>query len=121
MANGYNNIGSGSDTFGDKLVGKQFTDGTAQFTLGNFGITSGVRAKDSREFSFGNFSEPITLSTLNFTSTEEARKAATNSLEVFINYDRSKVSNFVLYGSLRDRLRVAVNNVIKNFPAALRN
>ena len=26
---------------------------------------------------------------------------------------------FVLYGSLRDRLRVAVNNVIKNFPAAL--
>ena len=68
MANG-NNIGKGSDTFGDNL--------------------------------------------------EEARKASSNSLEVFINYDRSKVSNFVLYGSLRDRLRVAVQNVIKNFPAAL--
>ena len=118
MANG-NNIGKGSDTFGDNLVGRQFTDGSSQFTLGNFGINSGVRAKDSREFSLGNFSEPITLSTLNFTSTEEARKVSSNSLEVFINYDRSKVSNFVLYGSLRDRLRVAVQNVIKNFPAAL--
>ena len=119
MANGNNNIGSGADTFGDKLVGTQFTDGTSQFTLGNFGITSGARAKDSRDFSLGNFSEPITLSTLNFTSTEEARLVGSNSLEVFINYDRSKVSNFVLYGSLRDRLRVAVENVIKNFPAAL--
>lgn len=118
MANG-NNIGKGSDTFGDNLVGRQFTDGSSQFTLGNFGINSGARAKDSREFSLGNFSEPITLSTLNFKSTEEARKASSNSLEVFINYDRSKVSNFVLYGSLRDRLRVAVQNVIKNFPAAL--
>jgi len=110
---------NGADFFGDKLVGNQFVDGTSQFTLGNFEIKSNVSQKDSRDFSLGNFSEPITLETLNIQSSEEARILSSNRLEVFINYDRSKISNFTLYGSLRERFKVSVQNVIKNFPAAL--
>jgi hypothetical protein len=124
MAGIYNNNnspipGNGADVFGDKLVGNQFVDGVSQFTLGNFEIKSNVNQKDSRDFSLGNFSEPISLETLNITSSEEAKILASNRLEVFINYSRSKITNFTLYGSLRERLKVAVNNVIKTFPAAI--
>lgn len=123
MATIYNNNslipGNGADVFGDKLVGNQFVDGVSQFTLGNFEIKSNNNQKDSRDFSLGNFSEPISLETLNITSPEESRIIASNRLEVFINYNRSNVTNFTLYGSLRERLRVAVTNIVKNFPAAV--
>jgi len=123
MAGIYNNNrpipSNGADFFGDKLVGNQFVDGVSQFTLGNFEIKSNVNQKDSRNFSLGNFSEPISLETLNITSSEEAKILASNKLEVFINYNRSKITNFTLYGSLRERLKVAVSNIIKQFPAAL--
>ena len=111
--------GNGADFFGDKLVGNQFVDGVSQFTLGNFEIKSNVCQKDSRSFSLGNFSEPITLETLNIENIAQSKILASNSLEVFINFDRSKITNFTLYGSLRERLKVAVQNVIKKFPAAL--
>ena len=125
MANGiYNSStpaipGNGADRFGDKLVGNQFVDGTAQFTLGNFSIFSNVTSKDSRDFSLGNFSAPITLDTLQVEDIQQAKLYASNSLEVFINFDRSKVTNYTLYGSLRERIKVAVQNVIKKFPAAM--
>ena len=64
MANGNNITGSGLDGFSDKLVGNQFTDGTSQFTLGNFGISKSVTDKENEDFSLGNFSRPITLDTL---------------------------------------------------------
>ena len=94
MAGIYNNNnspipGNGADFFGDKLVGNQFVDGSSQFTLGNFEIKSNVNQKDSRNFSLGNFSEPISLDTLNIQSSEEAKILASNRLEVFINYSRS--------------------------------
>jgi len=124
MAGIYNNSnspipGNGADFFGDKLVGNQFVDGVSQFTLGNFEIKSNISQKDSRDFSLGNFSEPISLETLNIKTSEEAKILASNRLEVFINYNRNKITNFTLYGSLRERLRVAVTNIIKTFPAAV--
>tara|TARA_R110002020_G_scaffold124120_3_gene280997 strand:+ start:1879 stop:10857 length:8979 start_codon:yes stop_codon:yes gene_type:complete len=123
MANGNNTYSSqassGLDSFSDGLVGNQFTDGTTQFSLGNFGISMSVTDKDSREFSLGNFSEPITLDTLNFSSAEEAKILVNNSLTTFINFDRSNITNFTLYGSLAERLRVATQNIIKKFPAAI--
>ena len=111
--------GNGADVFGDKLVGNQFVDGTSQFTLGNFSVASNFTQKDSRNFSLGNFSEPINLETLQITDISESKLLASNKLEVFIKFDRSKVTNYTLYGSLRERLKVAVQQVIKKFPASL--
>ena len=37
--------GNGAGTFSDKLVGYQITDGTAQFTMGNFSITNSTSSK----------------------------------------------------------------------------
>ena len=112
--------GNGADVFGDKLVGNQFVDGTSQFTLGNFSITSNFTQKNSRDFSLGNFSEPINLETLQITDISESKLLASNKLEVFIKFDRSKVSNYTLYGSLRERLKVAVQQVIRKFPASMK-
>jgi len=111
--------GNGADVFGDKLVGNQFVDGTSQFTLGNFSIASNFTQKDSRDFSLGNFSEPINLETLQITDISESKLLASNKLEVFIKFDRSNVTNYTLYGSLRERLKVAVQQVIKKFPASM--
>ena len=112
--------GNGADVFGDKLVGNQFVDGTSQFTLGNFSIASNFSAKNSRDFSLGNFSEPINLETLKITDISESKLFASNQLEVFIKFDRSKVSNYTLYGSLRERLKVAVQQVMKKFPVSMK-
>ena len=94
MANGNNTYSSqassGLDSFSDGLVGNQFTDGTTQFSLGNFGISMSVTDKDSREFSLGNFSEPITLDSLNFSNAQEAKTLVNNSLTTFINFDRRR-------------------------------
>ncbi len=124
MAGLYNNNinpipGNGADVFGDKLVGNQFVDGVSQFTLGNFSVSSNFTQKDSRNFSLGNFSEPINLETLQITDINESRILASNKLEVFIRFDRSKVTNYTLYGSLRERLKVAVQQVINKFPASM--
>ena len=111
--------GNGAGTFSDKLVGYQITDGTAQFTMGNFSITNSTSSKQNREFEIGVFTGAITLENLNVESLEEATFYINNSLKVFFNYNKTKVTNFTLYGSLRERLRVAVQQILYNFPAAL--
>jgi len=122
MAKGENNElrpGNGAGTFSDYLVGNQYVTGTPQFTLGNFSVTDSVPTKDDRDFNLGSFSEPITLSTLNIESVEESLKLVSNRLEVFVNYDRSKITNFTQFGSLKEKFRVSVLTILRNFPAVI--
>jgi len=120
MANG-NNIyaSSGLDSFSDGLVGNQFTDGSSQFTLGNFGISVSVTDKQNTEFSLGNFSKPITLDTINLQNPDQTKVLANNQLKAFVNYDPQKITDFTLYGSLAERMKVATQSIVKNFPAGL--
>ena len=111
--------GNGAGTFSDKLVGYQITDGTAQFTMGNFSVTNSTSSKQNREFEIGVFGGAITLENLDIKSLEEATFLTNNALKVFFNYNKTKITNFTLYGSLRERLRVAVQQILYNFPAAL--
>ena len=110
---------SGAGTFSDDLVGLQFTQGSPQMTLGNFSISNSSQSKQNRNFSLGGFSGPITLEQLSAGDTNLIQSNLNNSLLVEFNYDNSDVSNFVLYGSLKDRLRVAAQQIINFFPAAL--
>ena len=121
-----NNItGSGLDGFSDKLVGNQFTDGTSQFTLGNFGISKSITDKEDQDFSLGNFSAPITLDTLSSGKDEADNRDAVaiikrnSSNKAVINFDVSDVTTFTQYGSLNERFKVAVKNILKTFPAAI--
>ena len=111
--------GNGAGTFSDKLVGYQITDGTAQFTMGNFTVTNSTSSKQNREFEIGVFGGAITLENLNVKTLEEAAYYTNNSLKIFFNYNKTKITNFTLYGSLRERFRVAVQQILYNFPAAL--
>ena len=125
MANGNNITGSGLDGFSDKLVGNQFTDGTSQFTLGNFGISKSVTDKENEDFSLGNFSRPITLDTLSGGEDDADNRDALSILKrnysnkAVINFDAGDVTTFTQYGSLTERFKVAIQNIIKTFPAAI--
>lgn len=111
--------GNGSGTFSDDLVGLQFTQGSPQMTLGNFSITDSSNEKNDRNFSFGGFSGPITLENLSNGDTQLVQVNLNNSLLITFNYDDSDVSKFVLYGSLKERLRVSAQQIVNFFPAAL--
>lgn len=41
------------------------------------------------------------------------------NLNIIINFDNTNIDYYSLYGSLAERLRSSVNNIINNFPAAL--
>jgi hypothetical protein len=109
---------NGTGTFSDNLVGNQFTNGSSQMSNGNFSTTNSSKSQ-SVSFTLGGFSEPVTLDSMDIGSIDVAKAQSSNNLDVFINYDTSDLSNMVLYGSLKKRLSVAVDNVINSFPAAL--
>ena len=46
---------SGVETFSDKLVGTQITDGTSQLTNTNFDINRVIPEKDSKDFKLQPF------------------------------------------------------------------
>jgi len=109
---------SGSGTFSDNLVGLQITDGGG-LTQGNFKFTTTVVEKTNRNFSLGVFSEPISLETLGFQDTAQAKSIFDNNFKLFPNFDETDVSNFVGYGSLSKRFEAAINNIINYFPASI--
>ena len=109
---------NGAGTFSDNLVGNQWVDGSSQMSNGNFSSTNSSKSQ-SVSFALGGFSEPVTLDSMDIESIDIAKAQSSNSLEVFVNYDTSDLSNMVLYGSLKKRLSVAVENVINGFPAAV--
>jgi len=111
--------GHGGDTFSDNLVGLQVTAGSPQMTLGNFSMTESAQAKQDRQFTFGGFSGPITLEQLSAGDTKLLQSGLNNSLLVEFNYDNSDITKLVQYGSLKDRLRVAAQQIINFFPAAI--
>ena len=108
---------NGEGTFSDNLVGNQWVDGTSQMSNGNFTITENYQSPQQTNFNLGGFSSPITLDSMGVDNINNFKLS--NSLEIFVNYDNSDLSNMVLYGSLKKRLSVAVENVINSFPAAL--
>ena len=111
--------GHGGDTFSDNLVGLQLTQGSEQMTMGNFSTESPSMLISAPPFIINNFSSPITLDSLNLGDLESAKQTLSNSIDVFLNTDTSDVTNLVLYGSLKKRFNVAIENIINKFPAAL--
>ena len=108
----------GGDTFSDYLVGNQFM-GSQQMTLGNFYSMPPYDKPNPPEYNVGTFSSPITLESLSIGNLALAQQLSSNNLDVFVNNNISDISSFVLYGSLKKRLSVAVQNIINFFPGAL--
>lgn len=106
--------------FSDDLVGRQLTSngGTPRFTLGNFNVTTNLRPKQDKVFKTNKFSKFFNLNDIKVAEdeNEEILKKIKNP---DINFDLSNLENFALFGSLEERIRVALENIITNWPASI--
>jgi len=98
---------SGEGTFADNLVGVQLVQGGG-LTNGVFEFTQSVTEKVNRTFDIGNFSDPISLSTLGIESDFFDREVLAKNYRVYPNFDLSKVTSFSTFGSLSKRISVSV-------------
>ena len=112
---------SGADTFSDSLVGNQITNGSNQMTGTNFAIDKVIPEKDSKKFITQPFSDFVTLDTIAEeippVSTTNGTTTSTNN-DIKFNNDKNNVDRS-LYGSLKQRLGVAVADIITKYPAAV--
>lgn len=106
--------------FTPDLVGFQLASngGTPLFTMGNFAITTNMEPKTDKKFITNKFSNFVTLTDLDLTI-EEAVTLLTNNAGVLLNLDKTNLSNYALFGSLSELIRVSLENIITNWPASL--
>jgi hypothetical protein len=106
--------------FSPDLVGLQLASegSTPLFTMGNFSVTTNTDPKKTKIFTTKNFSNFVTLTDLDLTL-ESAQELLTNNAGVILNLDKRNLSNFSLFGSLTEFVRVSLEDIITNWPAAL--
>jgi hypothetical protein len=106
--------------FSPDLVGNQYTsdEGTAIFTSGNFNISTNLDGKVNKEFVTNNYSDFMNLCTLNIDGDLESilTKYSKNAK---LNLDYTDVLTYAFFGSLREYIRVSLENIIIKWPASL--
>lgn len=106
--------------FSPDLVGLQLASngGTPLFTMGNFNITTNIDPKIDKFYNTAKFSEFFTLSDLDL-NLNETLTLLTDNAGVYLNLDRTKLDYYALFGSLTEYVRVALEEIILNWPASL--
>lgn len=109
--------------FNPSLVGNQSTENisdgsTPLFTQGNFNITTNLELKASKIFSTNEFSNFVTLSSLNLTHDETIKLLDDNS-KIILNLDKKNLKNYAYFGSLSEYIRVSLEDIIIKWPASL--
>jgi hypothetical protein len=106
--------------FSPDLVGLQLTSegSTPLFTMGNFSVTTNLEPKKSKIFTTTKFSNFTTLTDLD-TTLQQTLNLLINNAGVILNLDKTDLVNYALFGSLKENIRVALENIITNWPAAL--
>ena len=135
----------GSDTFGDKLVGLQFANakdeiaGDPFFTMGNFGINKSVpfsqnqarqvqlniAAESTQNDATKSFTvESIAQRNLAYfegkSYVEALKKKVDSNITATVLFDRRKLDNYVLFSSLKDRLKNVLVEIYNQYPAAIK-
>ena len=88
------------------------------FTLGSFAVTTNIEPKNTRSFITNKFSNFVSLSDLDLTL-EASADLLTNNAGVILNLDKTDLTTYALFGSLVENLRVALEDIITTWPAAL--
>lgn len=106
--------------FSPDLVGLQLASngGTPLFTMGTFAVTTNLEPKLSKVFATRTFSNFVTLTDLDLTL-QEAESLLRNNAGVILNLDKTNLTNYALFGPLTEAIRVSLENIITNWPAAL--
>lgn len=106
--------------FSPDLVGQQFAsnEGTPIFTSGNFNITTNLDGKVDKNFVTNEFTNLISLETLNL---DDELEIILNkySKKAKLNLDNTELTTYAFFGSLREYLRVSLEDIIIKWPASL--
>lgn len=102
--------------FSDDLVGQQSATGNSSLTFNNFITTTNLNARIANNFPTSDLSDFITLDTL--TSNDGNLNIPTiNSIS--LNADYTKLDGYAYFGSLKEYIRVSLEDIIMRWPASL--
>ncbi len=106
--------------FNPDLVGLQVASngGTPLFTFGNFNITTNLDPKLNKNFITGKYSDFFSLDDLDLTESS-TQTLLNNNTQTVLRLDETKLKNFALFGSMTEYVRVCLEGIITNWPAAL--
>jgi len=132
----------GSDTFGSKLVGFQFANakdeisGDPFFTMGNFSIQRSVQLTpvtqlqiQTNESTQNNAVKSFTVESIAQRNLpyfegkeyiEALKQKVTENLTVKVLFDKRKLDNYVLFSSLKERIKNVIIEIYNNYPGAIR-
>jgi hypothetical protein len=126
----------GDETFGGKLVGLQWAstntavEGDPLLTFGNFSISTSKTIKSGSDVVNNDAPKTYTAETIT-DQINDSRPAGSSilledvinrideNLRIQVNFDRRKLENYVMFSSLKERIRQAIQEIILQFPAAL--
>ena len=135
----------GSDTFGDKLVGLQFANskdeisGDPFFTLGNFGInksvpytqnqarqaqlnvsTTSIQNDAVKSFTVESIAQRNLTYFTGKSYVDELKARVDQNITATVLFDKRKLDNYVLFSSLKTRLKNVLLEIYNQFPAAIK-
>lgn len=104
------------------LIGQNFQNIASEtiFNFGNFRLTTNFTGKQTIDYTneISSFATPITLETLNVD--ENLSNIILNfTTNTKLNLDNSDLKSYVRFGSTRELLRVAIEQIIEKYPASL--
>lgn len=88
---------------------------TAVFDVAGFKVTTNAESSSNTTFQQLKFSQGFTLDNLSETPTPTFSSLG----NIRLNLDRKNLNNFITYGSSVERFRVAIENIILEYPAAI--
>lgn len=107
---------------GKVAVGTSFRNIPSEtiFSFGRFSVESNFNTRIVKSYAntISSFVKPITLETLNL-SHEDSIKILNYTTDVKLNINASDLGSYVKYGSLKELLRVSVENIILEYPSSL--
>ena len=111
----------GRDINNEGLVRFKTTSGNLISSIGNFAVSTDLSPKISKDYSgkLGGFSSPITLDSLKLNNVSEAKTLLSNNINITLNIDKTNISNYAYFGSLREFIRVSLSQIILKWPGSL--
>ena len=101
--------------FSPDLVGQQYATGNSIFTSNNFIVTTNIDPKQTINYARKPFSNFFTLNSINV---DPGVEELLND-KIKLNVDRSKIDSYAYFGSLKEFIRVSLEEIILTWPASL--
>ena len=103
------------------LSENNFAGNSELFSISSFSILSNVNQRKIVDFSndLSLFSAPVTLNILGVNNIDQNIAISTNIDILTLNFDKSNLNSYTHFGSLADRLRVAVEGIINKWVGSI--